>query len=142
MLIGTVVNNGILFVDTTNQLREDMNREEALVETGRIRLRPILMTSLTTILAMVPMSLGIGEGTEMMQSMGVVIIGGFVASTVLTLLLLPVFYTLMDQIRTGERHLINKTARKAKREHKKEEKEKKKRRSKDLEIVEITDDNE
>lgn len=142
MLIGTVVNNGILFVDTTNQLRENMNREDALVETGRIRLRPILMTSLTTILAMVPMALGIGEGTEMMQSMGVVIIGGFVASTVLTLLLLPVFYTLMDQIRSGERHLINKAARKTKREQKKEQKEKKKRREKDLEIVEITDDDE
>ncbi len=142
MLIGTVVNNGILFVDTTNQLRENMNREEALVETGHIRLRPILMTSLTTILAMVPMSLGIGEGTEMMQSMGVVIIGGFVASTVLTLLLLPVFYTLMDQMRTGERHLINKTARKTKKEIKMELKRNKKNGIKKLEIVEITDDKE
>lgn len=106
MLVGTVVNNGILFVDTANQLRTDYGREDALVETGRIRLRPILMTSLTTILAMVPMSLGIGEGTEMMQSMGVVIIGGFVASTVLTLFLIPVFYTLMDQVNSGERRLF------------------------------------
>lgn len=106
MLVGTVVNNGILFVDTANQLRADSEREDALVETGRIRLRPILMTSLTTILAMVPMSLGIGEGTEMMQSMGVVIIGGFVASTVLTLFLIPVFYTLLDQVNSGERKLF------------------------------------
>lgn len=99
MLIGTVVNNGILFVDTANQLREDnhMEREAALMETGRLRLRPILMTTLTTILAMVPMALGIGEGTESMESMGMVIIGGFVASTFLTLLLLPVFYILMDR---------------------------------------------
>ena len=106
MLVGTVVNNGILFVDTANQLRADYEREDALVETGRIRLRPILMTSLTTILAMVPMSLGIGEGTEMMQSMGVVIIGGFVASTILTLFLIPVFYTLLDQVNSGERKLF------------------------------------
>ncbi len=98
-LIGTVVNNGILYVDTVNQMREEMCREDALVEAGRIRLRPILMTSLTTILAMIPMSLGIGEGTEMMQSMGIVIIGGFVASTFLTLLLLPVFYVIMDNLR-------------------------------------------
>ena len=106
MLVGTVVNNGILFVDTANQLRANMDREDSLVETGRIRLRPILMTTLTTILAMVPMSLGIGEGTEMMQSMGVVIIGGFVASTILTLFLIPVFYTLLDQVNSGERKLF------------------------------------
>ncbi len=106
LLVGTVVNNGILFVDTSNQLRAEYEREDALVETGRIRLRPIMMTSLTTILAMVPMSLGIGEGTEMMQSMGVVIIGGFVASTVLTLFLIPVFYTLLDQVQSGERKLF------------------------------------
>ena len=106
MLVGTVVNNGILFVDTANQLRANMEREDSLVETGRIRLRPILMTTLTTILAMVPMSLGIGEGTEMMQSMGVVIIGGFVASTILTLFLIPVFYTLLDQVNSGERKLF------------------------------------
>ena len=104
MLIGTVVNNGILYVDTTNQMRETMSREKALVEAGRIRLRPILMTSLTTILAMVPMSVGLGEGTEMMQSMGIVIIGGYVASTFLTLLLLPVFYVLMDNIGSKKRN--------------------------------------
>jgi len=141
MLIGTVVNNGILFVDTANQLREDRNREDALVEAGRIRLRPILMTSLTTILAMVPMSLGIGEGTEMMQSMGVVIIGGFVASTTLTLLLLPVFYTLMDQIRTGERHLINKSMRQIKRNGRKEKKSSRKGKGNAsmLDIVQISE---
>lgn len=122
MLVGTVVNNGILFVDTANQLREQYAREDALVETGRIRLRPILMTSLTTVLAMVPMSLGIGEGTEMMQSMGVVIIGGFVASTVLTLFLIPVFYTLLDQVNSGERKLF---------------KGPKKDKKKDIEIVDI-----
>lgn len=114
MLVGTVVNNGILFVDTANQLRVDYEREDALVETGRIRLRPILMTSLTTILAMVPMSLGIGEGTEMMQSMGVVIIGGFVASTILTLFLIPVFYTLLDQVNSGERKLFKGSKKHAK----------------------------
>lgn len=95
MLEGIVVNNGILMVDTTNQFRESMSVELALVEAGKSRLRPILMTSLTTILSMLPMALGIGKNTEQMQSMSVVIIGGLVASTVLTLILLPTFYLLI-----------------------------------------------
>ena len=65
MLVGIVVNNGILYVDTANRLREEMPLEEALIQSGQLRLRPILMTTLTTILSMVPMSLGIGEGSVM-----------------------------------------------------------------------------
>ena len=94
MLVGTVVNNGILFIDTANQYRSSMDAETALVYAGRSRLRPILMTTLTTVLAMLPQSLGIGDGAETMQGMAVVIIGGLTASTLLTLLLLPTFYLL------------------------------------------------
>ncbi len=98
MLIGIVVNNGILFVDSTNMLREEMTVEEALIETGVIRLRPILMTTLTTILSMVPMGLAIGGGNAvMMQGMALVIIGGLIASTILTLVLIPTFYLILDK---------------------------------------------
>ena len=135
MLIGTVVNNGILYVDTTNQMRESMSREDALVEAGRIRLRPILMTSLTTILAMVPMSIGLGEGTEMMQSMGIVIIGGYVASTFLTLLLLPVFYVLMDNFgRKKDKNITTEKRALKKKKHKK------KGAKEDIEIISLDSD--
>ncbi|MDR3242678.1 MAG: efflux RND transporter permease subunit [Clostridiales Family XIII bacterium] len=95
VLVGTVVNNGILFVSTTNQYCEEMPVVEAIFKAARTRLRPILMTTLTTTLAIVPMALGIGRGTEMMQGLGIVVIGGLTASTLLSLLLLPIFYLLM-----------------------------------------------
>ena len=97
MLMGIVVNNGILFVDSTNQMRSVMTVEDALIETGCIRLRPILMTTLTTILSMIPLGIGIGTNAVMMQGMALVIIGGLVASTVLTMLLIPSFYLLLDK---------------------------------------------
>ena len=96
MLEGIVVNNGILMIDTTNQFREEgLDSKNALVEAGKSRLRPILMTTLTTILSMIPMSLGIGSNAQMMQSMSVVIVGGLVASTILTLILLPTLYLIL-----------------------------------------------
>ena len=95
MLEGIVVNNGILMVDTTNLFRQSMSTEIALVEAGKSRLRPILMTTLTTILSMLPLALGIGKNTESMQSMAVVIVGGLIASTILTLILLPTFYIII-----------------------------------------------
>jgi multidrug efflux pump subunit AcrB len=94
--VGTVVNNGILFVDVTNRFRESMDVESALIQTGKTRLRPILMISLTTILAMLPLALGMGEGTEMMQGLGIVVIGGLTVSTLMTLLFLPTFYLMID----------------------------------------------
>ncbi|MBR1703494.1 MAG: efflux RND transporter permease subunit [Lachnospiraceae bacterium] len=97
MLMGIVVNNGILFVDSTNQMKTVMQVEDALIETGCVRLRPILMTTLTTILSMVPLSLGLGTNGVMMQGMAVVIIGGLIASTVLTMLLIPSFYLILDK---------------------------------------------
>ena len=95
MLVGIVVNNGILYVDTANQLRQEMFVEEALIKSGQIRLRPILITTLTTILSMVPMALGIGDGAETMQGMALIIIGGLVASTLLILILMPTFYLII-----------------------------------------------
>lgn len=95
MLEGIVVNNGILMVDTTNQNLETMDVKEALVDAGRSRLRPILMTTLTTILSMVPMTLGLGSNGQLMQGMAVVIVGGLIASTLLTLILLPTLYMII-----------------------------------------------
>lgn len=92
MLVGIVVNNGILYVDGVNLLRTQMPLEDALIESAKTRLRPILITTLTTIISMVPGALGIGEGNQMMQGMYVIIIGGLVASTLLILVLMPVFY--------------------------------------------------
>ena len=97
MLMGIVVNNGILFVDSTNQFREEMPLEDALIQSGVIRLRPILMTTLTTILSMVPMGMGFGTNAELMQGMALVIIGGLIASTILTLVLIPTFYLILDK---------------------------------------------
>ena len=97
MLMGIVVNNGILFVDSTNQMKTVMRVEDALIETGCVRLRPILMTTLTTVLSMVPLGLGLGTNGVMMQGMAVVIIGGLIASTILTMLLIPSFYLILDK---------------------------------------------
>ncbi len=95
MLVGIVVNNGILYVDGVNELRMRMPIEDALVKSGQTRLRPILMTTMTTVISMIPMAMGLGSGTEMMSGMAIIIIGGLVASTVLILVLMPVFYLLV-----------------------------------------------
>ena len=98
MLMGIVVNNGILLVDTTNQLRETgLGIEEALVQAGKIRIRPILMTTLTTILSMLPMLFTNDPTMKIMNSMAVVIIGGLVASTVLAMFVMPAFYMLLTR---------------------------------------------
>lgn len=94
-LVGTVVNNGILYVDGVAEFRKEVSLEDALVESGQTRLRPMLMTTLTTIIAMIPMAMGIGTGNAMMQGMAITIIGGLVASTILILVLFPVFYMLV-----------------------------------------------
>ena len=98
VLAGVVVNNGIVFVDYANQLRlAGREKREALVETGRTRIRPILMTALTTILAMGTMALGLGDGAEMTQPMAIVTIGGLTYATLLTLLVVPVMYDLFSR---------------------------------------------
>ena len=95
MLVGTVVNNGILYVDTVNQMIHDTPFDEALVQAGIIRMRPIAMTTLTTVISMVPNAVAYGEAGAMMQGLALVNVGGLTASTILTLLLLPTFYRLV-----------------------------------------------
>ena len=93
MLAGVIVNNGIVLVDYMNQLRrEGMDKREAIVEAGKTRLRPVLMTALTTILAMSTMAMGMGQGSEMMQPMAIVEVGGLVYGTLLTLFVVPCLY--------------------------------------------------
>ncbi|MFC4558030.1 efflux RND transporter permease subunit [Virgibacillus kekensis] len=102
MLAGIVVNNSIVLVDYINILRRrGIDRYEAILEAGPSRLRPILMTTLTTILAMVPLALALGEGAEMQQPLAVTIIFGLGISSIFTLLLIPVVYTLFDDL-TGK----------------------------------------
>lgn len=93
MLCGVIVNNGIVFVDSVNQLRETgLEIREAIVQTGRKRLRPIVMTALTTILGLSTMAMGIGMGADMAQPMALVVIGGLIYGTVLTLAVVPCIY--------------------------------------------------
>jgi HAE1 family hydrophobic/amphiphilic exporter-1 len=97
MLIGIAVANAIVYVDYLKQrLADGMERTAALTETGRVRLRPILMTALATILAMLPMAVGIGEGAETMAPLATVVIGGLIAATFVTLFLVPVIYSIFD----------------------------------------------
>jgi len=99
MLVGIVVNNAIVLVDYVNVLRgRGMDRTEAIILAGRHRLRPVLMTTLTTVLGMLPISIGMGEGTEMQQSLGTVIVYGLSFSTLITLVLVPVMYMYLDSI--------------------------------------------
>ena len=95
MLIGIVVKNGIVLIDYIILNRErGMSVRRAVLNAGKSRLRPVLMTSLTTILGMVPMAIGTGEGAEMWRPMGVAVIGGLTFSTILTLLFVPTLYTI------------------------------------------------
>jgi len=99
MLAGIVVNNAIVLIDYINQLRKKgLSRNEAVIQGGKTRLRPILMTTLTTILAMIPMAMGTGEGAEMRAPMAITIIGGLTSSTFLTLIIIPIFYTYLDDL--------------------------------------------
>jgi len=97
ILAGIVVNNAIVLVDYINTLRSrGENRRDAIVKAGPIRLRPILMTTLTTVLGLIPLAMGIGEGAEVQAPMSIVVIGGLLLSTLLTLVFIPVVYTLFD----------------------------------------------
>jgi HAE1 family hydrophobic/amphiphilic exporter-1 len=95
MLVGIVVNNGIVMIDAANQFRQQgRKRTEAIAQASRLRMRPVLMTSLTTILAMTPLALEIGEGSAGWGAMAKAVIGGLLAATVLTLIVVPTMYTL------------------------------------------------
>ncbi len=98
ILVGIVVNNGIVLVDTINSRKaEGMPSFNAIVSSSKDRIRPILMTALTTILGLVPLALGIGEGTEINQPMAIVVIGGLTSSTFFTLYIIPIIYSLLDK---------------------------------------------
>ncbi len=98
MLSGVIVNNGIVFVDYVNQLRQGgMEKRDALLEAGKTRLRPILMTTLTTVLALVTLALGMGSGAEMLQPMAVVMIGGLTYATLMTLFVVPSLYDIFQR---------------------------------------------
>ena len=93
MLSGIIVNNGIVLIDYINQLRrEGMSKKDAIVEASRTRLRPVLMTALTTIISMSTMAIGMGRGTEMSQPMAIVVVGGLIYGTLLTLVVVPCIY--------------------------------------------------
>lgn len=104
VLVGIVVNNGIVLVDYINQKKaEGLKSYEAIIVGSQDRVRPILMTALTTILGLIPLALGIGEGTEINQPMAIVVIGGLLTSTILTLFIVPIVYSLFD----GETRKMN-----------------------------------
>lgn len=96
ILVGVVVNNSILLVEFIKQNEEELGVKEALVQAGKMRLRPILMSCTTTVVGMIPLSLGLGDGGEMLAPMAVSIIGGLVASTLVTLFLIPILYDVIN----------------------------------------------
>jgi HAE1 family hydrophobic/amphiphilic exporter-1 len=100
MLAGIVVNNAIVLVDYINTLRQrGLERAEAIVTAGSVRLRPILMTTATTVLGLTPMALGLGDGAEIRTPMAIAVISGLIASTLLTLLIIPSLYSIFDRLR-------------------------------------------
>jgi multidrug efflux pump len=111
LLIGLVTKNSILLVEYANQLKKrGMETIDALIEAGRIRLRPILMTSVATIVGAIPIALGLGAGSASRRPLGYAIVGGVLVSTVLTLYLVPVAYTILDRLRIGARRPQPQTA--------------------------------
>jgi len=117
MLVGIVVNNGIVLVDYINQLRErGMEMFAAILQAGKIRMRPVLMTALTTVLAMLPMSLGLGESGEAWAPMARAVMGGLTVATILTLIVVPVIYVVMElyAVHRREKRAAKKAARAAK----------------------------
>jgi multidrug efflux pump subunit AcrB len=112
MMVGIVVSNAILLVDYTNRLRkeEGVELKEAIIRAGRVRLRPILMTTLTTACGLTPMALGLGEGAEANASLAIAVIGGLLVSTFLTLVFVPTLYMIAESWRTTRgKHQIPST---------------------------------
>jgi HAE1 family hydrophobic/amphiphilic exporter-1 len=100
MLVGIAVNDSIILVDRINQLiREGVERKQAILEAGQQRIRPIIMTSLTTILALLPLTIGFGESASLRSPMALAVVGGLVTSTLLTLLVIPCVYDVLDSVR-------------------------------------------
>jgi len=98
MMVGIVVSNGVLLVEYINELRRHgMPMQEAVPRAGRIRLRPILMTTLATVVGLLPMALALGVGTEANQPLAIAVIGGLLVSTFFTLLLIPTLYVILEE---------------------------------------------
>ena len=98
LLAGIVVNNAIILIDYTNQLRQTgMSKLDALMRAGQVRLRPILMTTATTVMGLLPMAIELGAGSELRRPMALTVIGGLITSTALTLLVIPAVYNIMDR---------------------------------------------
>lgn len=107
MMVGIVVSNAIILIDYINRLRkEGMDLEESIIKAGRTRLRPILMTSLTTIFGLIPMALGLGEGAEAYSSLAIAVIGGLSISTILTLIFVPTLYFVVERFRLKRRQTL------------------------------------
>jgi hydrophobic/amphiphilic exporter-1 (mainly G- bacteria), HAE1 family len=101
MLAGIAVNNSIILIDRINQLIKDgLDRRSAIILAGQQRIRPIIMTSLTTILALLPLTIGLGESASLRSPMALAVIGGLVTSTLLTLVVIPCVYDVLDRVRT------------------------------------------
>ncbi|MBW4547784.1 MAG: efflux RND transporter permease subunit [Symplocastrum torsivum CPER-KK1] len=107
LLVGIVVNNAIIMVELANQIyeREKCDRQAAILKAAPLRLRPIMMTTITTVLGLFPLALGIGEGSEFLQPLGVVVFSGLSLATVLTLFIIPCFYTLLHGFPGGKKPL-------------------------------------
>jgi HAE1 family hydrophobic/amphiphilic exporter-1 len=98
LLAGIVVNNAIVLIDRINQMRaKGEEKIKAIIESGKSRLRPIIMTMLTTTLGLLPLAIGMGEGVEVRAPMAITVIGGLTISTLLTLIVIPVVYSLVDR---------------------------------------------
>jgi HAE1 family hydrophobic/amphiphilic exporter-1 len=109
MLIGIVATNSIVFVDFILEYhRQGMDRRQAIIEAGRTRLRPILMTALTTLFGVLPIAMGRAEGMEMQQPLGIVVVGGLCSSTFLTLIVIPAVYEVMDQLALDIKNLFRR----------------------------------
>ena len=109
ILMGVVVNNGIVMVDYINQLRANgLDKNIAIIEGSATRLRPILMTSLTTIFGLIPMIISRGEGSELFAPLGITLFGGMISATFLTLLVLPVIYSMVDSVRLKAHKIFNR----------------------------------
>jgi len=100
MLAGIAVNDSIILVDRINQLiRDGVNRKDAIIQAGQQRIRPIIMTSLTTVLALLPLTIGFGESASLRSPMALAVIGGLTTSTLLTLVVIPCVYDILDRFK-------------------------------------------
>jgi HAE1 family hydrophobic/amphiphilic exporter-1 len=111
ILVGIVVNDAIVKVDFINQMRRSgMALRQAILEAGRVRLRPIVMTTVTTVLGLTPMALGIGRGADLRAPLAIAVIGGLISATALTLVVVPVAYDLLDEVRRKIRAMFGLSA--------------------------------